>query len=96
MRFLLENVDAKDIYDNGISHINVGTGEDLTITELAGLIAEITGFNGIITYDDSKPDGTPRKLMDVSRINNLGWNYKTSMKDGINKAYKWYLENNNK
>ena len=96
MRFLLENVEAKDIYEKEISHINVGTGEDLTITELASLIAEITDFNGRITYDDSKPDGTPRKLMDVSRINNLGWKYKTSMKDGIDKAYKWYLENKNK
>ena len=96
IRFLLENVEAKDIYDNGISHINVGTGEDLTITELAGLIAEITGFKGKITYDDSKPDGTPRKLMDVSRINKLGWRHKIPLKDGINKAYKWYLENSNK
>jgi GDP-L-fucose synthase len=96
MRFLLENVEAKDIYEKEISHINVGTGEDLTITELASLIAEITDFNGRITYDDSKPDGTPRKLMDVSRINNLGWKYKTSMKDGIDKAYNWYLENKNK
>ena len=94
MRFLLENIDAKDIYENGISHINVGTGEDLTITELAGLISEVIGYKGKITYDSSKPDGTPRKLMDVSRINNLGWKYKTSLREGIKKAYKWYLDNN--
>jgi GDP-L-fucose synthase len=93
MRFLLENIEAKDIYENGISHINIGTGEDLTITELADLIAGITGFKGKIIYDNSRPDGTPRKLMDVSRINKLGWNYKTSLKDGIKKAYNWYLQN---
>ena len=93
MRFLLENIEAKDIYENGISHINIGTGEDLTITELADLIAGITGFKGKIIYDNSRPDGTPRKLMDVSRINKLGWNYKTSLKDGIKKAYNWYLKN---
>ena len=96
MRFLLENVEAKDIYDNGISHLNIGIGEDLSITELAGLIAEIAGFKGKIIYDNSKPDGTPRKLMDVSRINKLGWKYKTSLEEGINKAYKWYLENNHR
>jgi GDP-L-fucose synthase len=93
MRFLLENIEAKDIYENGISHINIGTGEDLTITELADLIAGITGFKGKIIYDNSRPDGTPRKLMDVSRINKLGWNYKISLKDGIKKAYNWYLQN---
>jgi GDP-L-fucose synthase len=96
MRFLLENIEAKDIYKEGISHINIGTGEDLTITELAGVISEIIGYKGEIIYDNSKPDGTPRKLMDVSRINILGWRYKTSLKDGINEAYKWYLENNKK
>ena len=93
MRFLLENIEAKDIYENGISHINVGTGEDLTIAELAGVISEIVGFKGKINYDSSKPDGTPRKLMDVSRINNLGWKYKTSLQEGIKKAYNWYLDN---
>jgi GDP-L-fucose synthase len=60
------------------------------------LIAEITGFKEKIVYDNSKPDGTPRKLMDVSRINKLGWKYKTSLKNGIQKAYKWYLSNVNK
>jgi GDP-L-fucose synthase len=96
MRFLLENIEAKDIYEKGITHINIGTGEDLTISELASLIAQITGFKEKVVYDNSKPDGTPRKLMDVSRINKLGWKYKTSLKDGIQKAYNWYLSNVNK
>jgi GDP-L-fucose synthase len=90
--FLLENVDAKDLYENGISQINIGKGEDLTITELAKLINDIVGFHGRIEYDPSKPDGTPQKLLDVSRINNLGWKAKTSLQDGINKTYEWYLE----
>jgi len=93
IRFLLENVGAKNIYENNISQINIGTGEDLTINELARLVSETVGFNGKIIYDSSKPDGTPRKLMDVSRINNLGWKYKTSLKDGIEKSYKWFIEN---
>lgn len=91
--FLLENINAKDLYENGISQINVGTGEYLTISDLADLIAEVVGFNGKIVHDSSKPDGTPRKLMDVSRINKLGWKAKTKLKDGITQTYNWYLKN---
>lgn len=91
--FLLENINAKDLYENEISQINVGTGEDLTISDLADLIAEVVGFNGEIVHDSSKPDGTPRKLMDVSRINKLGWKAKTKLKDGITQTYNWYLKN---
>lgn len=93
IKFLLENVEAKTIYDNGISHVNVGSGEDMSITELAELVSDITGYKGKIIYDNSKPDGTPRKLMDVSRINKFGWKYKTSLKDGIENTYRWYLTN---
>ncbi|MBK7379621.1 MAG: GDP-L-fucose synthase [Ignavibacteriales bacterium] len=93
INFLLENINAKDLYENEISQINVGTGEDLTISELADLIAEVVGFNGEIVHDSSKPDGTPRKLMDVSRINKLGWKAKTKLKDGITQTYNWYLKN---
>lgn len=89
--FLVENIEAKDLYENAISHINIGTGEDLTIAELAEIISGIVGFKGEIEYDSSKPDGTPRKLMDVSRINNLGWKFKTSLEDGIKKTYEWFL-----
>ena len=91
--FIMDKINAKDLYENGISHLNVGSGEDLTIGELAGMISQIVGYKGKIEFDTSKPDGTPRKLMDVSRINNLGWKYKTSLHDGILKSYEWYLKN---
>ena len=90
--FLLENVNAKDLYQNGITQINIGMGKDLTINELAKLISEVIGFKGKIVYDSSKPDGTPRKLMDVSRINKLGWKATTDLKTGIQKTYNWYLQ----
>ena len=91
--FIMDKINAKDLYENGISHLNVGSGEDLTIGELAGMISQIVGYKGKIEFDTSKPDGTPRKLMDVSRINKLGWKYKTSLHDGILKSYEWYLKN---
>lgn len=72
---------------------NVGTGKDITIRELAETIQEITGHEGEIEWDSSKPDGTPRKLMDVSRMKDQGWTYDTELKDGIEKTYQWFLEN---
>ncbi|MBS4032826.1 MAG: GDP-L-fucose synthase [Ignavibacterium sp.] len=93
MIFMLENINASDLYENGISQLNIGTGKDLTISELASIISDTVGYNGEIVYDSAKPDGTPRKLMDVSRINSLGWQYRTELKDGIDKTYNWYLEN---
>jgi len=90
--FMMENVEAKDIYENGISHLNVGTGKDISIIDLAKLIAGIINYKGKIICDRSKPDGTPRKLMDVSRIKNLGWKYNTELRDGIEKTYKWFIE----
>jgi len=93
--FMMENIEAKDLYENGITHLNVGSGKDITIADLAKLISEIVGFNGKIEYDSTKPDGTPRKLMDVTRINSLGWKYKTELKEGIQKTYKWFLEKYN-
>ena len=90
--FLLEKVNAKDLYQTRITQINIGMGKDLTINELAELIAKVIGFKGKIAYDSSKPDGTPRKLLDVTRINNLGWKAKTDLKTGIQKTYQWYLE----
>ncbi len=74
-------------------HVNVGTGEDVSITELAETIAAVVGYDGGFEYDTSKPDGTPRKLMDVSRLKAQGWTAKTSLKDGIAATYRWYLEN---
>lgn len=72
---------------------NVGTGEDLTIKELAEIIQEITGHKGEIIWDSAKPDGTPRKLMDVSKMHELGWKHQVDLKDGIQKTYDWFLEN---
>jgi GDP-L-fucose synthase len=91
--FLLENINAKDLYEAGISQINVGTGDDVTIAELADLIMIATEFEGKIVYDSTKPDGTPRKLMDISRLEKLGWKYKTSLAQGIEKTYQWYVAN---
>jgi len=72
--------------------LNAGTGEDVTIRELAGMIREIIGFEGGIEWDGSKPDGTPRKLLDVSRLAALGWKARTPLRDGLTSAYRWYLE----
>jgi len=90
--FLMENIEAKDLYEKGITHLNVGVGKDISIADLANLIADITEFKGKIVYDSSKPDGTPRKLMDVTRINELGWTYKTELKEGIIKTYNFFKE----
>jgi GDP-L-fucose synthase len=76
-----------------LSHINVGFGEDVTISELAHLISEVTGFEGGITFDASKPDGTMRKLMDVSRLAAMGWKARISLKKGVRQTYQWFLEN---
>jgi GDP-L-fucose synthase len=90
--FMMENIEAKDLYENGITHLNVGSGKDIAISDLAKLISEIIGFSGNIEYDSTKPDGTPRKLMDVTRINSLGWKYKTELKEGIVKAYNFFKQ----
>lgn len=74
-------------------HINIGTGEDCSIGELAQTVKNIIGFEGDIVYDTTKPDGTPRKLLDVSRLHRLGWKHKTSLNEGIGIVYKWYLHN---
>ena len=76
-----------------LSHINVGTGVDCTIGQLAQTIAEVTGFTGKLTFDTSKPDGAPRKLMDVSRLRYLGWQASISLEDGLKDAYDWYVTN---
>ncbi len=72
---------------------NVGTGQDLTIRELAETIQKIVGHQGDIVWDDAKPDGTPRKLMDISKMHALGWKHKTNLEEGIQKTYDWFLEN---
>jgi GDP-L-fucose synthase len=75
-----------------LSHINVGTGVDCTIRELAQTIAKVTGFTGRLVFDASKPDGTPRKLMDVSRLRALGWQASIGLEDGLRDAYRWFVQ----
>lgn len=84
--FALENVLPEHLY-------NVGTGEDLTIKELAESIQKVVGHKGKIVWDSTKPDGTPRKLMDVSKMHKLGWKHKVGLKEGIEKTYDWFLNN---
>ena len=73
--------------------INVGVGEDVTIRELAETVADVTGFTGTLLWDESKPDGTPRKLLDVSRIHALGWKAQIPLRDGIDATYRWFVDN---
>ncbi|MGC1508894.1 GDP-L-fucose synthase [Ketobacter sp. MCCC 1A13808] len=90
------NVD-KHIYDRCTepmqSHLNVGTGEDCTIAELAHTMAEVVGFKGQVSFDSSKPDGAPRKLMNVDALKQLGWRYSIELKEGLAMTYDWFLEN---
>ncbi len=87
----------RETYDTNtqpmLSHINVGTGVDCTIRELAETVAKVTGFKGQLEFDATKPDGAPRKLMDVSRLQDLGWNYSLSLEEGLKGAYHWFVEN---
>ena len=87
--YLMNKYDYKDIGE----FVNIGTGKDVTIQELALIISKIVGYRGKIEYNPSMPDGTPQKLLDVSRLNKLGWKYKTELEDGIEKTYRWFLEN---
>ncbi|PSW74723.1 GDP-fucose synthetase [Photobacterium sp. GB-50] len=76
-----------------LSHINVGTGVDCTIREMAETMAKVVGFEGDVVFDSTKPDGTPRKLMDVSRLADLGWRYSVSLEEGLTHTYQWFLAN---
>ena len=91
--FVLENVEAESVYRHGISHLNVGTGSDLTILETAELIRDIVGYKGEIDLDGSKPDGTLRKLLDVTRIHELGWRHRIELREGLERTYDWFLNN---
>jgi GDP-L-fucose synthase len=82
--FLMQNYDEPEI-------VNVGTGLDLPISELAGIVARVTGYSGRIAFDSSKPDGTPRKLLDVSRLHAMGWSHRIGLEDGIRNTLHWYV-----
>jgi GDP-L-fucose synthase len=84
--FLLEKYDSPEI-------INVGCGEDISIRELAELICDVVGFQGALTWDTTKPDGTPRKLLDVSKLHDLGWRHSIGLREGIARTYDWFLQN---
>ncbi len=84
--YLMDNYSGNEI-------VNIGIGEDITIKELAENIKAVVGYEGELKFDTSKPDGTPRKLVDVTKLNSLGWNAQTSLEDGLQKAYQWFLEN---
>jgi GDP-L-fucose synthase len=93
--FVLE-LDEQTYKDNTqpmLSHINVGTGKDTTIREMAKTMKEVVGYKGKLTFDIAKPDGAPRKLIDVTRLKNMGWVYAINLKKGLIKTYKWYLNN---
>lgn len=83
--YLLENY-------NETEHVNVGSGSEISIRDLTELIAEVVGFEGEIKWDDSKPDGTPRKLLDTTKLDSLGWRAKIDLRDGITRTYSWFLE----
>ena len=84
--FLLEHYDEPDL-------VNIGCGEDVTIRELAETVCDVLGFDGTLEFDTSKPDGTPRKLLDISKIKSLGWSPRISLRDGIADAYRWFCDN---
>ncbi len=84
--FLMENY-------SGESHINVGTGEEVSIRELAETICDVVGFDGDLAFDRTKPDGTPRKLMDSGRLRSMGWSPRIKLREGIEATYRWYLDN---
>jgi len=90
---------SDDIYNSytkpTLSHINIGSGVDLSIRELAETIKEIVGYRGNLLFDTSKPNGPPRKLLNVSKLNSMGWKYQTNLKTGLKKTYTWYLDNIN-
>jgi GDP-L-fucose synthase len=86
----LENVTASDIYEQGVSHLNVGTGEECSIRDLAAKIADTVGYTGNVTFQPNKPDGVLRRIGDNSRINNLGWKHRYGLDEGLGLTYEWY------
>jgi GDP-L-fucose synthase len=94
--YCLENVEAQDVYSKGISHINCGSENEVSILELTHLIQKIVGYQGEIVFDPSKPDGTYRKKMDNTQLSNIGFTAKTPLEQGLKQTYAWYQENKQK
>jgi GDP-L-fucose synthase len=99
--YLMENRDFADTYEAGIkevrnTHINIGTGKEVSIAELAELVRQSVGFGGELVFDTSKPDGTLRKLTDVSKLHGLGWRHQVDLEEGVKRLYAWYLDNDQK
>jgi len=91
------NLDIQTYRENTLpmlSHINIGTGEDITIREVAETIKKIIGYDGTLVFDTTKPDGTPRKLVDTSRLSSMGWSFNTGLEEGLEKTYEWFLRQN--
>tara|TARA_B100001093_G_scaffold516721_1_gene596156 strand:+ start:926 stop:1900 length:975 start_codon:yes stop_codon:yes gene_type:complete len=88
--FLMTSLEADNLYNLRVSHVNIGSGHDLSIRELSEVIGIVVGYQGEIVFNETKPDGAPRKLLDVSYLKNLGWNYKTELKEGLTSTYKLY------
>lgn len=94
--FHVMNLNSESYQENSqpmLSHINVGTGKDITIRELAETLAKVVGYTGRLVFDSTKPDGSPRKLMNVERLRTLGWQYQIDLQEGLASAYEWYLNN---
>lgn len=94
--YIMEQVDFDDLKSSNREirnyHINIGTGKEISISDLANLIKQIVGYHGQISFDSSKPDGTPRKLTDVTKLNSLGWSHKIDIEEGVKLMYEWYLK----
>ena len=90
----MKKINSTDLYEKNISHINIGSGEEISISDLSRLIKKIAGFRGELIFDPSKPDGMPRKLLDTSKLKELGWSPDISLELGIESTYNWYISKN--
>jgi len=91
--YLMKTLDAKNLFEENISHINIGSGDEVSINKLALMIKELVGYKGELIFNSKFPDGTPRKLVDISRLNALGWKSRITLQDGLKNVYNWYEEN---
>jgi len=90
--FLMQNLSANQLYSFGISHINIGSGDEISIKQLALMIKGIVGYEGEIVFNSNVPDGMPRKLLNTSRLNAMGWESNIKLENGLNSVYEWYLD----